>query len=507
MSKHLSNNAILYNDGDRERHPEGRRFASEKTGGLGRDPFRQDVVNLSRSSEFRRLEGKTQLFPECESDLFRDRLTHTLEVAQIARDICRVVNDHEAFRVGPDDGGIGQVSPDVVEFAALAHDIGHPPFGHVGEKALDKFMLQHGGFEGNAQTLRTVSRLIKRSYDKTYLENPSSLIDPEGNDLRLGLNLCYRSVLAVLKYDKEIEGERDQKEGLKKGYYSTERELVRRAKDAVFGVGNWSEKEETRTLECSIMDTADDIAYSTSDIEDAFKSSMLRITDFLHPRDQILRAIRADINFPEDNESFRKIRKALRSFAHGLLRFLNSPLGGYKIGSEEGTITTETESRILSAGENLEQTSHLRNEFFGWWIDQIISSVEIRVDNDLPSKSEVVLKSDVAEHVKILKSFVFQSVTLSAPIQHVAFKGELVVGKLCEAIEEYQTRLLPRFERGLLKELDGLSKEKIKAHKNLYRRIICDYVAGMTDRHALALYDQLNSGRLHPLLNPFHDGL
>ena len=316
----------LYTKSDTERNPEARKLPPAVPHAFERFPFRQDVANLSRSSEFRLLENKTQLFPECESDLFRDRMTHSLEVAQIARDIATRINGIPPFSLPPQRGGVGNVSHDVVEFAALAHDIGHPPFGHTGERSLDMLMRPYGGFEGNAQTLRIVCRLIKLWYHGD--PNHGGLFGSSG-DLRLGLNLCYRTVLSILKYDEEIPLERAPESALHKGFYGTEAEVVRRAKDAVFGPGTWSLSEKTRTLECSIMDVADDIAYSTFDIQDAFRANVVRVSDFLYPRDFVLEAICSDLRRHDASRWTGKkddlethIRGSLQRFATGLREFV-----------------------------------------------------------------------------------------------------------------------------------------------------------------------------------------
>ena len=121
-----------------------------------RSAFRRDYARLLHSPAFRRLQGKTQLFPSMEHDFFRNRLTHSLEVAQIAKSIALRLNDRYGyFRAYP-------IDTDLVETAALAHDLGHPPFGHNGERALDDCMKERGGFEGNAQSLRILSKLGKK---------------------------------------------------------------------------------------------------------------------------------------------------------------------------------------------------------------------------------------------------------------------------------------------------------------------------------------------------------
>ena len=180
-------------------------------------------------------------------------MTHSLEVAQIAKAIAAKVNHvHPKFK-----GRGREIDLDLVEFAALAHDLGHPPFGHNGEEALDDCMCESGGFEGNAQTLRVLSKLEKRSTLSGEIDNP--IIVDGGSDRRAGLNLTYRSLASVLKYDDEIpRRKQDRKPGTKspvKGYYYTEADLVSAIKKQV-----GTDKGNFRTVECSIMDTADDIA-------------------------------------------------------------------------------------------------------------------------------------------------------------------------------------------------------------------------------------------------------
>ena len=191
-----------------------------------RTPFRRDYARLIHSPAFRRLQGKAQLFPCQENDFFRNRMSHSLEVAQIAKSIAIRLNDNVAYFQE------NNISTDLVEFAGLAHDVGHPPFGHNGEFELDKQMLEYGGFEGNAQTLRILARLEK----KQTLSYPHVQTIPdrviERADQRAGLNLTYRALAAILKYDREIPRNLDaRKSGGNvdrpvKGYYFHEENLV-----------------------------------------------------------------------------------------------------------------------------------------------------------------------------------------------------------------------------------------------------------------------------------------
>ncbi len=221
-------------DPDRSR---GRLFAEPPS--KTRSPFRRDCDRVIHSTAFRRLKHKTQVFVFHEGDHYRTRLTHSLEVAQIARALAR--------QLGLDE--------DLTETLALAHDLGHPPFGHAGERALDACLQAHGGFDHNAQTLRVVTSLEHRY--------------PEFD----GLNLTWESLEGIVKHNGPLtERERRARSdaiasmAFPSGFPTT---------SATYDLELWS----FASLEAQVAAIADDIAYDAHDIDDGLRAGLFTVDD------------------------------------------------------------------------------------------------------------------------------------------------------------------------------------------------------------------------------------
>jgi dGTPase len=214
----------------------GRLFAEPPS--KTRSPFRRDCDRVIHSTAFRRLKHKTQVFVFHEGDHYRTRLTHSLEVAQIARALAR--------QLGLDE--------DLTEALALAHDLGHPPFGHAGERALDACMQAHGGFDHNAQTLRVVTSLEHRY--------------PEFD----GLNLTWETLEGIVKHNGPLA----ERSGAAVGRYR-DHGIPSGISDYIrtYDLELWS----FASLEAQVAAIADDIAYDAHDIDDGLRAGLFTVDD------------------------------------------------------------------------------------------------------------------------------------------------------------------------------------------------------------------------------------
>ena len=259
-----------------------------------RDDFARDRARVLHSAALRRLAAKTQvLSPASPADFARNRLTHSLEVAQVGRELATAL----------------RLSPDVVDTSCLSHDLGHPPFGHNGERALNDWAEDIGGFEGNAQSLRILARLEPKVFDE--------------NGTTFGLNLTRASLDATCKYPWTIDHPVPDPGGrLKFGVYPDDEPVFRWMRQGAPG--------RVRCIEAEAMDLADDIAYSVHDFEDAMVNGYLdpaKLADrtghgallnaiqtwvgFDFARDELADALYRLMRMPEWFDSFDGSRPAL----------------------------------------------------------------------------------------------------------------------------------------------------------------------------------------------------
>lgn len=425
-----------------------------------RSPGDVDYARVIHSASFRRLQGKTQILNLGDSDFYRTRLTHSLEVAQIAAGLATQLSHnhkgHPALAYLPERSMIHAI--------ACTHDLGHPPFGHGGEVALNYCMRDAGGFEGNGQTLRILSKLEKMSKGA-------------------GSNLTREALLGVLKYPIPFSVAANEK--IKpalipntSGTPLLNRKASKPPKcylDCEQGVVDWlldplspsdrdafqdcdegskdGEPEHNaarhKSFACSIMDLADDISFGIHDLEDVLAMGLVS-------REQFERHVT-----PEKCEA--------------LLDFLNSNYLGHYGNDVHGGLV----ERLFGDGD---QRKHQINRL----VNFVIPTVTIEETGGFEEpriRYRAVLPVGVMKFVKAIKDFVKKEVIFSPSVQHLEFKGQMMVIAVFEVMKSDPKSFLPGdvFDRFAI---DGSL------------RPICDYVAGMTDDYLLKTYDRLFSPRL-----------
>jgi dGTPase len=454
-----------------------------------RTPFRVDYSRLIHSPAFRRLQGKTQLYPSKENDFFRNRLTHSIEVAQIAKSIALKINKKYSKRIKNKI----EIDTDLVEFAALAHDIGHPPFGHQGEEALDKLMEDYGGFEGNAQTLRLLTRIEKKIYDPKI---------NSWDEKRFGLNLTSRTISSILKYDNIIPFSKTQrkeyaeKSGTEiepvKGYYLSEDSLVQRAKSYVLN-GHKISNGDFKTVECHIMDTADDIAYSTYDLEDTLKAKFCSPFDIVFANNDLLKKIAEIVS----RKLEQKITvKTVADILFGLfinqfpeIKGWNSTVGSIKDLFRFGSALAYQNSIKLSSD------GYLRTEFTSNLVNSFVEGIEFKENKKCLALSEVKLNSETRLTVEVLKRFNFEVNIMSPRLKIAAYRGKEIISKIFNTLIDNNGYLLMPDDYRVLYESNTSEKDKY--------RIVCDFIAGMTDSYCIEFYARLTSEDPETIFKPF----
>ncbi|MET4078643.1 deoxyguanosinetriphosphate triphosphohydrolase [Janibacter sp. UYMM211] len=386
-----------------------------------RDDFARDRGRLIHSAALRRLAAKTQVVQPASDDFVRNRLTHTLEVAQIGREF----------------GGALGCNADVVEVACLAHDLGHPPFGHNGESALDAIAAGIGGFEGNAQTLRILTRLEAKR------------VHPDGRPA--GLNLTRASLDAATKYPwTRDDGPRP---GPKYGAYGDD--------VAAFGWVRHEAAPRVRCLEADVMDWSDDVAYSVHDVEDAVASGQLdpaalRDTD---RSDSVLAAAHGE--YAADLPAHEVEAALARLTDQGLV-----PL--HFDGSREALarlkdMTSRLVGRFVQAAEEA-----TRERYGPGPLTRYAASLVVPDD----SRAEVAVLKGMAAH------FVMHA----SERADVYVRQRVVVGDLVEWFAaDPRSRLDPDLRADHAAAADDAAR----------LRVVVDQVAGLTDVRALALHARL----------------
>jgi len=446
-----------------------------------RTPWSRDLARLIHSRYFKKLQGKNQLLPGQEGDQFRNRMTHAMEVSQIAKAIVSKLN-HDLKEQKLDYS----IESDICEFGALAHDIGRPPFGHLGEMALNVKMKDSGGFEGNAQTLRILTKLAKKHYIAgTVLDTG---VTKEGEDMRVGLNITYRSLASILKYDKKIpeklDFDDDNNVRLIKGYYESEAPIVKSIKQNIYGNENL---KDFKTIESQIVDFADDISYATYDMDDAFRIGFIKPLDILSVPDYVLTEITQKINknlgtsYTNDDiiEVYYRIFEGL----------LQPPFDSSAVElneEEQGQLYAASLRMSLQASNKLALNGYYRVNFISRLIGRFVQSIELlKINSDCPSMTKLTIPKDVRLEIEALKIFMYHSQVLSQDVKYVNYRGNEVVSTLFDCLLKKEgANLLPTDYKVIYDQAKNEMGRK---------RTVCDFISRLSDGEALEIYQRLKS--------------
>ncbi|MFC0674221.1 deoxyguanosinetriphosphate triphosphohydrolase [Brachybacterium hainanense] len=397
------------------------RYAPEPPKSRTRTPFQRDRARVLHSSALRRLGAKTQVLGAGSNDFSRTRLTHSLEVAQVGRDL--------GAELGCD--------PDVVDAACLSHDLGHPPFGHNGEKILDDIAASFGGFEGNAQTLRLLTRLEPKVV---------------GEDRPYGLNLTRAVVDAAVKYPWE-RGAGPDPLSKKFGAYADD-----------LGVYTWAREGAVpgrKCFEAQVMDISDDIAYSVHDVEDAITGGSLELGR-LADRQERAAALYVVQDWYTPGDTIEELDAAL-----ALLEAEGSWVRGF-----DGSL------RAAAALKDL--TSQL----IGRFTHAVVAATrEAHGHQDLARyRGELVVPEATRREIDVLKGLAAAYVMASATQRPVYEQQEQIIRELYAILwNTGTTHLSPLFAE--LWERAGSDDER--------RRVVVDQIASYTDVTATRLHASL----------------
>lgn len=396
-------------------------------GGDYRTPFQIDRDRVLHTPTFRRLQNKTQVFWSGEYDFYRTRLTHSLEVAQIGKSISYWLKSQA-------DGPLGDdffIDPDLVEAICLSHDLGHPPFGHAGERTLNHLMRDHGGFEGNAQTLRLLTERIF-SAKRAGMDPTRAFLD--------GV-LKYKSLWTELGNQPEHHFIYDNQHAYL--------DWAMGGNDFPLELTPGKPRDKFKSIECQLMDWADDTAYSLNDLSDSVRAGFLNI--------EKIEAWAEQHNQPTgDSTPLGDLMRAIR-------RKRVDPFVGKRIGKYIQSTRLETDVNFLSGASN-------RYRY------------RLAIDEAVKTES------------KMFKRLAFEVVFLSPQLKQLEHKGSRMLRQLWEVLgERYISQQKIDGQDFQLLPADTAAEIAAAPDEATRARLVCDFLSGMTDGYAARTYKRLFS--------------
>jgi dGTPase len=404
--------------------------------GDDRSPAQRDRDRILYSSSFRRLAEVTQVVSANSGYVFHNRLTHSLQVAQVGRRLAeKLQKKYPALATD-------RICPDVVEAACLAHDLGHPPFGHIAEHQLNELAAGSGGFEGNAQSFRIVTRLASRSSDYG------------------GLDLTAATLAAILKYPW-LKGGNPEKPK-KWGAYESERKPFEFASKLL-------PSENKPTIEAQLMDWADDVTYSVHDLEDFYRVGRLPLHLLAHRESRERESFFENVFERRKSDKEFAPKQDLKEAFTGILRSTFSIPGAYD-GSSAHRAALRTFTGIL-IGRYINAATLVENG----------DTVSLKLDQDL--RAEVMMLKELTW------TYVIEAPSLAARQQgQKRVIEELFSAYIDLAKNPGDWKVFPTFYREKLKEVQGNRDDEI--------RTCVDLIASMTESQAVAMHHRL-TGQTH----------
>ncbi|MBN2984190.1 deoxyguanosinetriphosphate triphosphohydrolase family protein [Cohnella algarum] len=414
--------------------------------GDDRDEYEKDYARLVQSPAFRRLQGKSQVFGAGSGDYYRTRLTHSLEVSQIAREVARRLGKSYPFLAKKEHPGL-MLDPEVVECAALAHDLGHPPFGHKGEEILNDVLMQEHGlkYEGNAQNYRILMFLEKRA----------------GSDS--GLDLTASVLLGINKYPFCID-----EPGRIKGVYKSEWEGIGYLRDL------WEMPVGVATLEAQLMDLCDDIAYSTHDLEDGIRAGKIPMNRHLFEDDKLVAAVTQEIVEDRGNSGMFWEQVDLTDMVK---RVLNQ-------------YWLQWEQIFVELGR---EPSRTRREMKARWVRKFANQVGI-IDDPATGWKRVTFVREGQEDLEllrtmeILKKLAWVTLIKDFRVQRLHKRSDIMIRRLWDSFKDFETGKL-------IIPPDWLESYEQHREHWPWERLAADYIAGMTDAYAEKVYSEFYASR------------
>jgi dGTPase len=406
------------------------RFVAE-THRSERNDFARDRARVLHSAALRRLAAKTQvLSPASTADFARNRLTHSLEVAQVGRELATALG----------------VSEDVVDTACLSHDLGHPPFGHNGERALNEWAEHIGGFEGNAQSLRILTRLEAKVLD--------------ADDRSVGLNLTRASLDATCKYPWTVDSPVPDPGGrLKFGVYPEDEAVFRWMREGAPG--------RLRCIEAEIMDLSDDIGYSVHDFEDAIVNGYVDVSQLSDPREHeaLLGRIQQWVGYDFTRD---ELADAL-----------------YRLGSQAMWLTSFDRSR-----RDLARLKNLTSDLIGRFARASVAATREAYAGPalVRYNAHVVVPRVVEVEIAVLKGIMGQAIVTIEARKGVYKEQRRVLKRLADVL--WSTDALWSAGADVLEP--AFAADFIDATSDAERaRVIVDQIASLTDQSAIDWHNRL----------------